>query len=145
MSKSKNLVLLTGNVGNDPKVNALENGIKVATFSLATSTGGYTSKEGKEIPEVTQWHNIVAWRGLAELCEKFVHKGDKVEIIGTIQYREYEKDGQKRYVTDIVASDIILSGGKTESNKPPMPSVDNMPTPDMMPNIPHNDNDDLPF
>lgn len=143
MSKSKNLVLLTGNVGNDPKVNALENGIKVATFSLATSTGGYTSKEGKEIPEVTQWHNIVAWRGLAELCEKFIHKGDKVEIIGTIQYREYEKDGQKRYVTDIVASDIILSGGKSESNKPPMPSVDNMPTPDMMPNIPHND--DLPF
>lgn len=143
MSKSKNLVLLTGNVGNDPKVNALENGIKVATFSLATSTGGYTSKEGKEIPEVTQWHNIVAWRGLAELCDKFIHKGDKVEIIGTIQYREYEKDGQKRYVTDIVASDIILSGGKSESNKPPMPSVDNMPTPDMMPNIPHND--DLPF
>ena len=143
MSKSKNLVLLTGNVGNDPKVNALENGIKVATFSLATSTGGYTSKEGKEIPEVTQWHNIVAWRGLAELSEKFVHKGDKIEIIGTIQYREYEKDGQKRYVTDIVASDIILSGGKSESNKPPMPSVDNMPTPDMMPNIPHND--DLPF
>lgn len=84
-------------------------------------------------------------RGLAELCNKFIHKGDKVEIIGTIQYREYEKDGHKRYVTDIVASDIILSGGKSESNKPPMPSVDNMPTPDMMPNIPHNDNDDLPF
>ena len=143
MSKSKNLVLLTGNVGNDPKVTPLENGIKVATFSLATSTGGYTSKEGKEIPEVTQWHNIVAWRGLAELCEKFIHKGDKIEIIGTIQYREYEKDGQKRYVTDIVASDIILSGGKSESNKPPMPSVENMPTPDMMPNVPHND--DLPF
>lgn len=143
MSKSKNLVLLTGNVGNDPKVTPLENGIKVATFSLATSTGGYTSKDGKEIPEVTQWHNIVAWRGLAELCEKFIHKGDKIEIIGTIQYREYEKDGQKRYVTDIVASDIILSGGKSESNKPPMPSVENMPTPDMMPNVPHND--DLPF
>lgn len=143
MSKSKNLVLLTGNVGNDPKVTPLENGIKVATFSLATSTGGYTSKEGKEIPEVTQWHNIVAWRGLAELCEKFIHKGDKIEIIGTIQYREYEKDGQKRYVTDIVASDIILSGGKSDTNKPPMPSVDDMPSPDMMPNVPHND--DLPF
>ena len=143
MSKSKNLVLLTGNVGNDPKVTPLENSIKVATFSLATSTGGYTSKEGKEIPEVTQWHNIVAWRGLAELCEKFIHKGDKIEIIGTIQYREYEKDGQKRYVTDIVASDIILSGGKSDTNKPPMPSVENMPTPDMMPNVPHND--DLPF
>lgn len=143
MSKSKNLVLLTGNVGNDPKVTPLENGVKVATFSLATSTGGYTNKEGKEIPEVTQWHNIVAWRGLAELCEKYIHKGDKVEIIGTIQYREYDKDGQKRYVTDIVASDIILSGGKSESNKPPMPSVDNMPTPEMMPNIPQNDG--LPF
>ncbi|MBQ5840293.1 MAG: single-stranded DNA-binding protein [Bacteroidaceae bacterium] len=143
MSKSKNLGLLTGNVGNDPKVTPLENGIKVATFSLATSTGGYTSKEGKEIPEVTQWHNIVAWRGLAELCEKFIHKGDKIEIIGTIQYREYEKDGQKRYVTDIVASDIILSGGKSESNRPPMPTADNMPTPEMMPNIPQNDG--LPF
>ena len=143
MSKSKNLVLLTGNVGNDPKVTPLENGIKVSTFSLATSTGGYTNKEGKEIPEVTQWHNIVAWRGLAELCERYIHKGDKVEIIGTIQYREYDKDGQKRYVTDIVASDIILSGGKSESNKPPMPTADNMPTPEMMPNIPQND--DLPF
>lgn len=143
MNKSKNLVLLTGNVGNDPKVTPLENGIKVATFSLATSTGGYTSKDGKEIPEVTQWHNIVAWRGLADLCEKYIHKGDKIEIIGTIQYREYEKDGQKRYVTDIVASDIILGGEKSESSKPPVPSVDNMPTPDMMPNIPHND--DLPF
>lgn len=143
MSKSKNLVLLTGNVGNDPKVTPLENGIKVATFSLATSTGGYTSKEGKEIPEVTQWHNIVAWRGLAELCEKYIHKGDKVEIIGTIQYREYDKDDQRRYVTDIVASDIILSGGKSESNKPPMPTADNMPTTEMMPNIPQNDG--LPF
>lgn len=143
MSKSKNLVLLTGNVGNDPKVTPLENGIKVATFSLATSVGGYTNKEGKEVPEVTQWHNIVAWRGLADICGKYIHKGDKVEIIGTIQYREYEKDGQKRYITDIVATDILLGGGKQESSRPPMPTIDNAPTPEMMPNIPHND--DLPF
>lgn len=143
MSKSKNLVLLTGNVGNAPKVTALENDIKVATFSLATSTGGYKNKEGKDVPEVTQWHNIVAWRGLADICDKFVRKGDRIEIIGTIQYREYDKDGQKRYVTDIVATDILLNGGKSESTKAPMPTIDNAPTPEMMPNIPHND--DLPF
>lgn len=142
MSKSMNLVLLTGNVGNDPKVTTLENGIKVATFSLATSTGGYTNSEGREVPEDTQWHDIVAWRGLAELSGNYIHKGDKVQIIASIRYRDYEKDGQKRKVTDIVASDIILCG-KQESNRPPVPTIANMPTPEMMPNIPNNDG--LPF
>ena len=142
MSKSLNLVILTGNVGNDPKITPLENDIKVATFSLATSTGGRTTKDGKEIPEVTQWHNIVAWRGLAELAS-YIKKGEKIQVIGSIQYREYEKDGQKRSVTDIVATDIIPCGGKQESNRPPMPTIEDMPTQEMMPNIPNNDG--LPF
>lgn len=142
MSKSLNLVILTGNMGNDPKITTLENDIQVATFSLATSTGGGTNKEGKEIPESTEWHNIVAWRGLAKLAS-YIKKGEKVQVIGSIHYREYEKDGQKRSVTDIVATDIIPCGAKKESNNPPALTVDDMPTPEMMPNIPHNDG--LPF
>lgn len=144
MSQTINLVTLVGNVGNEPKTNTLEGGVKVSTFSLATSTGGYTNKEGKEIPEATQWHNIVAWRGLAEKCEKSVHKGDKLMILGTINYRNYEKDGIKHYVTDIVASDIVTPK-KEPSNAVPPITANDAPTPEMMPNIPHNDNDDLPF
>ena len=89
MSKSINQVLLIGNVGKNSEVRTLENNVKVATFSLATSTGGYRKQDGTEVPEKTQWHNIVCWRSLAELVEKFIHKGDKVTIFGTINYREY--------------------------------------------------------
>ena len=95
MSKSICQLLLIGNCGKDPEVRTLENSVKVATFSVATSTGGYTKQDGTEVPEKTSWHNIVAWRGLAEITEKYLHKGDKVTIMGTISYREYEKDGIK--------------------------------------------------
>lgn len=91
MSKSINQVLLIGNVGKNSEVRTLENNVKVATFSLATSTGGYRKQDGTEVPEKIQWHNIVCWRSLAELVEKFIHKGDKVTIFGTINYREYER------------------------------------------------------
>ena len=143
MSKSVNLVTLVGNVGQEPKTNTLDGGVKVSTFSLATSTGGYTNKDGREVPETTQWHNIVAWRGLADLSERFIHKGDKLMVIGTISYRNYEKDGVKHYVTDIVASDLILTGGKSDSNSIPAITANDAPTPEMMPNIPNNDG--LPF
>ena len=88
MSKSINQVILIGNVGKDPDVRTLDGGIKVATFSLATSTGGYKKQDGTDVPEKTQWHNIVCWRGLADVCEKFVRKGDRLTILGTIGYRE---------------------------------------------------------
>ena len=91
MSKSICQLLIIGNCGKDPEVRILENGVKVTTFSVATYTGGYKKSDGTEVPEKTSWHNIVAWRGLAEIAEKFLHKGDKVTILGTISYREYER------------------------------------------------------
>ena len=141
MSKSICQLLLIGNCGKDPEVRTLENGVKVATFSVATSTGGYTKSDGTEVPEKTSWHNIVAWRGLAEIAEKFLKKGDKVTILGTISYREYEKDGVKHYVTDILAYDIVLMG-KSESSRPPITAND-APVREDFP--PMQQNDELPF
>lgn len=139
MSKSVNQVILIGNVGKDPEIRVFDNGIKVATFSVATSTGGYKKQDGTDVPEKTSWHNIVAWRGLADISEKFIHKGDKITVIGSISYREYEKDGVKKYITDILASDLVLMGKSDASTKPPITAND----------IPSNDfhpvQDDLPF
>lgn len=142
MSKSINQVLLAGNVGKEPEVRTLEGGVKVATFSLATSIGGYKKQDGTEVPEKTQWHSIVAWRSLADIAEKYVHKGDKIIIMGTLQYREYEKDGIKRYITDIVAYDIMLSGKGYESSKTPITISDSPTQADIPPIVPV---DDLPF
>ena len=141
MSKSICQVLIIGNCGKDPEVRTLENGAKVATFSVATSTGGYTKTDGTVVPEKTSWHNVVAWRGLAEIAEKYLHKGDKVTIMGTISYREYEKDGIKHYITDILAYDIILMG-KSETSRPPVTSID-APAREDFP--PMQNTDDLPF
>lgn len=139
MSKSVNQVILIGNVGKDPEIRVFENGIKVATFSVATSTGGYKKQDGMDVPEKTSWHNIVAWRGLADISERFIHKGDKITVIGSISYWEYEKDGVKKFITDILASDLVLMGKSDASTKPPITAND----------IPSNDfhpvQDDLPF
>lgn len=139
MSKSINQCIIIGNVGKEPEIRVFENGIKVATFSVATSTGGYKKQDGTDVPEKTSWHNIVAWRGLADISEKFVHKGDKLTVIGSISYREYEKDGVKKFITDILASDLVLMGKSDASTKPPITAND----------IPSNDfhpvQDDLPF
>lgn len=121
MSKSINECLLIGNVGKDPDIKQISD-TEVAEFTLATSQGGYKKQDGTEVPERTQWHNIVAWRGLANVC-KFIHKGDKVVVKGMIDYRSYEKDGQKRYVTDIVANDIVLTT-KAEGGRPPLTAND---------------------
>ena len=119
MSTSKNSVSLIGNVGKDPEVRVTNNNEKVATFTLATSDGGYTKPDGTNVPEKTQWHNIVAWRGVASLIEKCVHKGDRVCVEGKITYRDYEKDGVKRYVTEIIALDIVLCSNKPGNGQQP--------------------------
>lgn len=121
MSKSVNECLLIGNVGKDPEIKQVAN-TEVAEFTLATSQGGYKKQDGTEVPERTQWHRIVAWRGLAAIS-KYIHKGDKVIVKGTIEYREYEKDGVKRYVTDIVATDIVLTT-KSDGGRPPLTQAD---------------------
>lgn len=128
MSKSVNQVTLIGNIGKDPEIRTLDNGVKVATFSLATSTGGFKKQDGTDVPEKTSWHNVVCWRGLADLAEKFVKKGDKLTVFGSISYREYEKDGVKRYATDIIAYDIVLMGkSETTSTRPPQLSEADIP------------------
>ena len=146
MSKSLNQVILIGNVGKDLDVRTLDGGIKVATFSLATSTGGYKKQDGTDVPERTQWHNIVCWRGLADLCEKFVRKGDRLTILGTISYREYEKDGVKRYATDIVAYDLLLSGkADNPGARPPVTAADAPVQSDFPPMPPQSEDSQLPF
>ena len=79
---SLNKVQLIGNVGKDPEVRYLDSGVAVATFTLATTDRAYTLANGTQVPERTEWHNIVLWRGLAETAEKYVHKGDKLYIEG---------------------------------------------------------------
>ena len=147
MSKSLNQVILIGHLGKDPEVRLLDGGTKVATFSLATSTGGYKKQDGTEVQEKTQWHNVVCWRSLADICEKFIHKGDRLTVLGTIQYREYEKDGANRYVTDILAYDLILGGkSETTSTARPAPTAADAPTRDDFPAPPPETTDDmLPF
>jgi single-strand DNA-binding protein len=102
-----NKVTLIGNLGKIPEINTIEGNIKVAKFTLATSES-FKDLAGNRQTN-TEWHNIVAWRGLADLAEKYLHKGSTVYIEGKIRTRNYEnKEGQKVYVTEIQAEQIIM-------------------------------------
>jgi single-strand DNA-binding protein len=133
----KNSVRLIGYVGQDPEVRHLSNDTSVANFTLAT-TESYKNREGEKV-ENTQWHRCVGWRHIAVLCEKYVSKGTYLAIDGKIEYRSYEsKTGEKRYVTEIVVSEMEFLGknGKkeeTEVNDTVEEDYDN------------NDGGDLPF
>ncbi|MDE5710099.1 single-stranded DNA-binding protein [uncultured Bacteroides sp.] len=118
---SVNKVILIGNVGRDPEVRYLDSGVAVATFPLATTERGYTLQNGTQVPERTEWHNIVLWRGLAETAEKYVHKGDKLYIEGKIRTRSYDDQaGIKRYVTEIFADSMqMLTPKVATSNAAP--------------------------
>ena len=127
---SVNKIILIGNVGQEPDVRDLDNGTKVANFSLATSERGYTLKNGTQVPERTEWHNIVVWRGLAEVVEKYVAKGDKLYIEGKIRTRSYEdKQGVKRYVTEVYADNLEMLGGpnKDDNGKKVTSEADDLP------------------
>lgn len=114
-----NKAILIGNVGQEPTVKHLENNTAVATFSLATTERGYTMQNGTQVPERTEWHNIVVWRKQAEVVEKYVHKGDKLYVEGKIQSRSYDdKQGVKRYVTEIMAENIELLSPKPQQTAP---------------------------
>ena len=105
--KGLNKVLLLGNLGKDPEVQTLEGNIKVAKFTLAT-TEGYKDENG-QVHSQTEGHNIVLWRGLAELAEKYLKKGSMVHVEGKNRTRSYEdKQGVKRYVTEVVGEEIIM-------------------------------------
>ena len=141
-----NKVILIGYVGRDPEVRHLEGNTSVATFSLAT-TETYTNKQGQRVDQ-TEWHNIVAWRNLAEIAAKYLTKGKQVYIEGKIRSRSYDdKDGVKRYITEIVAENMTLLG-KKEDGAEASPSNAQSPQQkqDEILSSLHNDtSDDLPF
>lgn len=113
---SVNKVILIGNVGKDPEVRYFENGGAVANFSLATTERGYTAANGTQIPDRTDWHNIVLWRGLAEVAEKYVRKGSKLYIEGKIRTRSYDDpSGNKRYVTEIWGENMEMLDRKQDA------------------------------
>lgn len=111
MSTLRNKVQLIGNVGNDPETKNLENGKTFARFSLATNEH-YKNAKGERQTD-TQWHNIVAWGKTAEIIDKFVAKGKEIAIEGKLVSRSFEnKEGEKRYVTEVVANEVLLLGSK---------------------------------
>jgi single-strand DNA-binding protein len=112
---SVNKIILLGNVGKDPEVRYFDNGGAVANFTLATTERGYTAANGTQVPDRTEWHNIVLWRGLAEIAEKFVKKGSKIYLEGKIRTRSYDDaTGNKRYITEVWGDNMELLDRKPE-------------------------------
>ena len=130
---SLNKVQLIGNVGKDPEVRYLDSGVAVATFTLATTDRAYTLANGTRVPERTEWHNIVLWRGLAEVAEKYVRKGDKLYIEGKIRSRSYDdQNGIKRYVVEIFGDNMEMLSQRpaqqTAAAQPAQPTAQPMGT-----------------
>ena len=116
MNNLRNRVLLIGNLGQDPEIKNLENGKKVAHFTIATNDA-FKSSEGQKVEETT-WHNIVAWNGLAETAAKFLKKGKEVAIDGRLVYRSYEdKKGVTKYITEIVMNEMLLLRSSTKTDE----------------------------
>ena len=136
-----NKVILIGNLGKDPEVRYLDSGVAVANFSLAT-TESYKNKEGERVSQ-TEWHNIVLWRGLAEVAEKYLKKGNSVYIEGKIRNRKWEdKDGNTRYNTEILADNMTMLGKKDAGSSETSEST----TTTTEESIPQEEKgDDLPF
>ena len=117
--------MLIGNVGVEPEVRYVDAGVAVATVRLATTERGYRLQNGTEVPDRTEWHNVVLWRQLAETVEKYVHKGDKLYIEGQIHTRSYDdRSGQKRYVVEIWAEAMeMLSPRRSDTQEGTAPQV----------------------
>ena len=127
-----NKAILVGNLGKDPEVKYLDNGVAVANFSLAT-TESFKNKQGERVNQ-TEWHNIVLWRGLAEVAEKYLKKGSNVYIEGRIKTRKWEdKEGITKYTTEILGDNMTMLGGKpmseskNEGASEPQDSKDDLP------------------
>ena len=117
-----NKVQLIGNLGKDPDVRTLDGGSKVCRFTLATTEKGYTLQNGTQVPDRTEWHNIVMWKGLAEVAEKYLHKGDKIYVEGKIRTRSYEDNNKvKRYLTEIFADNMEMLVVRQQQPQQPAP------------------------
>ncbi|MBI2259243.1 MAG: single-stranded DNA-binding protein [Flavobacteriia bacterium] len=152
MAGSVNKVILVGNLGKDPEIRRLDNGVVLASFTLATSET-YIDKSTGERRENTDWHNIVLWRGLAEIAEKYLKKGLKIYLEGKLKTRNYtDKEGQVRYITEVLVEDLVMlsrpdgeSKNSTE-NKTIYPKPENQVLPQKMDNfLKDEEEDDLPF
>ena len=105
---SVNKAILIGNVGADPEVRYLERGVAVATFPLATTERGFVMQNGTQVPDKTEWHNIVLWRNLAEWGERYIRKSMKIYVEGKLQTRSWEKEGVRRQKTEIIAENVQI-------------------------------------
>jgi len=105
---SVNKVILIGNVGNDPEVRYLDRGVAIATFNLATTERGYIMQNGTQVPDVTEWHSVVLWRNLAEWAQQNVRKSMKLYVEGKLKTRTWEKDGQIRRKTEVIAENVQI-------------------------------------
>ncbi len=147
-----NKVILVGRLGKDPEVRNLENGATVANFTMATSES-YKDKTTGDKKEITEWHNIVLWRGLAEIAAKYLHKGDMVYVEGKLRTRSWEKEGVTRYTTEIVGDNMTMlstqkssgGGGGNPEYKPSAPQYSAQATDDFGGKAADNATDDLPF
>lgn len=135
-----NKVILVGNVGKDPEVRYVESNVAVANFPLATSERGYTSRSGVQIPERTEWHNIVLWRGLAEVAEKYVKKGTQLYIEGKLRTRSWtDSNNVVRYTTEIYADNMEILSRRDTNNSQPTQEASVAYTPS------NEESDELPF
>ena len=134
---SVNKVILVGNLGKDPELRYTASGAAVANFSLAT-VNNFKNQDGEK---ETTWHNIVAWKQLAEICGKYLQKGKQVYIDGRIQHRSYDdKDGNKKYITEIVAENMQMLGSKSDTEQRSNDTGNRSQTQE-----PFNPDDDIPF
>jgi single-strand DNA-binding protein len=139
--KMVNKVVLIGNAGQDPEVRHLDSGVSVANFNLATNET-YKDKSGERVTQ-TEWHRIVLWRGLAEVAEKYVKKGELLYIEGRLRTRSWDdKDGIKRYTTEVYADAMKMLGKKSDQAEA---SGSGQAVESEGPGIEMSDNDDLPF
>ncbi|MBS1486209.1 MAG: single-stranded DNA-binding protein [Bacteroidetes bacterium] len=138
-----NKAILVGRLGKDPESRTLESGVMVVNFTLATSEV-YKDRTTGERKEVTDWHNIVLWRGIAETAAKYLHKGDQVYIEGKMRTRSWEKDGVTRYTTEVIGDSMTLLGSKQGGGSAYEKPAASAPTEDYKPTA-DNTTDDLPF
>ncbi|MDB3906369.1 single-stranded DNA-binding protein [Crocinitomicaceae bacterium] len=149
MAGSVNKVILIGNLGKDPEVRHLENGATVANFPIATSET-YTDRNTGQRVENTDWHDIVVWRGLAEVVEKYIKKGAKVYVEGKLKKRSWQdKEGNTRYTTEVVADELTILSSRNDQaqqgQQAPYSSQGTPEAPSKVDDIIKKDQDDLPF
>jgi single-strand DNA-binding protein len=129
MSGTVNKVILIGNLGKDPEVRHFENGGVLAAFPLATSES-YTDRQTGEKREHTDWHDVVLWRGLAEVAEKYLRKGTKIYVEGKLKKRSYQdRDGNTRYTTEVVGDEMTILSRPEQESKPANPYPNNPSVP----------------